>query len=418
MSHVIFKLANIPLRDSILDKLELDKVFENFAKNYKKLDDLKNFRSEYEQRNFLSRWWDNDELRDAQLNSAEVQAEFSKTLGQLVAISVIQAKELNEQQQRLGDQQRIIQEQVIAVREHSKEIEQQQHIQDEQAEKLKQLVADYISVKGISDDSIRRLAKIVAEIDKTKEEFFAESRRVDEHLSSDLERLEKWAQSALDKLDDKLNVGSAEFQNALQSLGDLQTKNHLSLVDDIKALVQQQSQLEAKLKELEDFSRRELVLLDEKMTSKLQAVDGSLQGLEARATAAEQQTRENAECVKQNLSDLEKKIKELGESSYHELAQLDEKTASKLQIVDGLIQGLETRATAAEQQARENAERAKQLESERAAILKDFISLQKEIAALRVEATQENQRVKFILLFASVSFLAALGALSMQLLRV
>ena len=365
------------------------------------------------------------------------------------------------------------------MREHSKEIEQQQHIQDEQADKLKQLVADYISVKGISDDSIRRLAKIVAEIDRTKEEFFAESRRVDEHLSSELEILGNWAQSALDKLEDKINVGSATFQNALQSLGDSQTKNHLSLVADIKVSIHKQSQLEAKLKELGDFSRREIVLLDErigsklqtvdgliqglrakataaeqqvrenaehanknltaidnklkelgessyrelallneKTTSKLQTVDGLIQGLGARATAAEQQVRENAERANKNLTAIDNKLKELGESSYRELALLNEKTTSKLQTVDGLIQGLGDRATAIEQQAREDAERAKQLKSENAAILNGCIGLQKEITALKVEATQANQRAKFVLIFASVSFLAALGTLGMQLLRV
>ena len=304
------------------------------------------------------------------------------------------------------------------MREHSKEIEQQQHIQDEQADKLKQLVADYISVKGISDDSIRRLAKIVAEIDRTKEEFFAESRRVDEHLSSELEILGNWAQSALDKLEDKINVGSATFQNALQSLGDSQTKNHLSLVADIKVSIHKQSQLEAKLKELGDFSRREIVLLDERIGSKLQTVDGLIQGLRAKATAAEQQVRENAEHANKNLTAIDNKLKELGESSYRELALLNEKTTSKLQTVDGLIQGLGDRATAIEQQAREDAERAKQLKSENAAILNGCIGLQKEITALKVEATQANQRAKFVLIFASVSFLAALGTLGMQLLRV
>lgn len=479
MSNIINQLANIPLRDSVIDQLDLNGVFENFARNYRKLDDLKNFRSEYEEKNFFSRWWNNDKLRDAQLDSAEVQAEFSKTLGQLVAISVIQAKELNDQQRRLGEQQRIIQAQVIAVREHSQEIERHQSIQEEQAEKLKQVVADYIAVKGISDESIHRLAMVVANIDRTKEEFFAESRRVDQHLSSELAILGEWVRSALSELDDKFNANSSEFQVAIHALEGKNAKTHQALIADVKALVQIQGDLETKLKELESSSRREFSLLDERMISRFQAVDGSLQGLDARATAAEQQTRENAERANQGLIDLEKKLKELGDASHHELALLDEKTASKFQAVDGSLQELDARATAAEQQIRENAERAnqslkdlanqlkkteeyyldelkkldesttlklesadciiqelkakalaaeqqacesaerfKQLDSENASILKGCIGLQKEVAALRENTNKINKRFWFVLCLSSVGLLTALGVLGAQMMRV
>ena len=418
MSNAIHQLAKIPLQESIFDKLELNKVFENFAKNYKKLDELKNFRSEYEQRNFLSRWWDNDKLRDAQLDSAEVQAEFSKTLGQLVAISVIQAKELNEQQRRLEDQQSIIKEQVITIRKHSKEIEKQQNIQEEQAENLKQLVSDYIAVKGISDDSIHRLAKIVSAIDKTKEEFFAESRRVNNHLSSELTSLGECTRSALNEFENKVNARNSTLQNSLLSLEDSLAKNHQSLSSNIKTLSQNQANLKAKLVELESASRIELELLDEKTASKFHAVDGSLQGLGARVTATEQEVRENAERAIHNLMELEKKIQELTDTFHHVLALLDEKTTSKFHAIDGSLQGLEARTTAAEQQVSENAERANHLESENSEILKGFISLQKEMGELKMESKRDNQRVRLFLIFASISFLATLGTLGMQLFRI
>lgn len=357
MSGIIHQLANIPLGDSVVDQLDLSRVFESFAKNYKKLDDLKNFRSDYEQRNFFSRWWDNDKLRDAQLDSSEVQAEFSKTLGQLVAISIIQAKELEEQQWRLSEQQRIIQNQVIAVREHSKEIEQQQHIQDEQAEKLKQLVADYISVKGISDESIRRLARIVAEINSTKEEFFAESRRVDEHLSSELRSLGDWVQSALDKLNDQVTAGNALFQTELQCFGELQARNHRSLVADIENLVQNQSQLEEKIQKLEEYSHREFSLFNEKTVLKFQSVDDTIQGLEARAAAAEKQVRENAD-------------------------------------------------------------RFQKLELESAAMLKAHIRLQKEVDALKEGANRNSKYFWYAACFSLVAFSTALSVLGMQITRI
>lgn len=418
MFDVIDQLAGIPMDDSALDQLDLTNVFENFVRNYKKLDDLKNFRSDYEQRNFLSRWWDNDKLKDAQLDSAEVQAEFSKTIGQLVAISLFQAQKINRQQQKLTEHQHTIKEQVEAGRQHTKEIERQQKIQCEQAEKIHQLVENYIAVKGISDESIRRLAAIVAKINATKEEFFAESRRVDESLSFELKNISGWARSALDQLDGRINAGNALFKNELQSLGELQAKKYQSLADDIKNLVQNQSQLEEKLNALGESSRQELEKLAEKTSSKFQSVDGTIQELETRAAAATQQARVGAERASQNLNDLTKQLKALSESSRQELERLAEKTALKFRSGDGAIQELVARSAESEKQLREDAERFKQLESDSAAILKGCIGLQKEVAVLRGCINKTNKRFWYVVCLSSVGLLTALGVLGMQMMRV
>lgn len=92
MSQIINELATIEVSNEVLQQLDVGGIYQSFSKNYRKLDDLKNFRTEYEKKNWLMRWWHNDKLRDAQLDSAEVQAEFSKTIGQLMMISIMQSK--------------------------------------------------------------------------------------------------------------------------------------------------------------------------------------------------------------------------------------------------------------------------------------------------------------------------------------
>ena len=74
MSEIINQLSSLEVSNEILHQLDVGGIYQSFSKNYRKLDDLKNFRSDYEKKNGLMRWWHNDKLRDAQLDSAEVQA--------------------------------------------------------------------------------------------------------------------------------------------------------------------------------------------------------------------------------------------------------------------------------------------------------------------------------------------------------
>lgn len=313
MSHVIHQLANIPLKESSLDQLELNKVFENFARNYKKLDDLKNFRSEYEQRNFLSRWWDNDKLRDAQLDSAEVQAEFSKTLGQLVAISVIQAKELNEQQRRLRDQQNIINDQVTTLHEHAKELTNQHHIQEDQSKKLKQVVADYMAVKGISDKQLHRLALIVSEIDKTKEEFYDESRRVNDQLSSQLRILDYKLQSTAEKIYEKISDNTEFIKNSIDSKNQTQDKTNELVSENISALSDNQKKIKENIEELNESTKRDIELLDKKTGSKIHHTEELMSTNFSKIEAIEQQTMSQNE----RMASLESTTKNIAASSFN-----------------------------------------------------------------------------------------------------
>jgi len=333
MSHVIHQLANIPLKESTLDQLELNKVFENFARNYKKLDDLKNFRSEYEQRNFLSRWWDNDKLRDAQLDSAEVQAEFSKTLGQLVAISVIQAKELNEQQRRISNQQHIINDQVATLHEHAKELTNQHHIQEDQAKKLKQVVADYMVVKGISDEQLHRLALIVSEIDKTKEEFFDESRRVNEQLSAQLRILEYKLQSTADneqlsaqlrileyklqstaeKIYEKILENTESIKNSIDSKNQTQDKTNELVSENINALSDNQAKIKEHIEKLNESTKIGIELLDKKTDSKIHRAEELMSAKYSKIEAIEQKTISQNE----HIASLESTTKNIAASSFN-----------------------------------------------------------------------------------------------------
>lgn len=169
MSQLINELATIEVSNDALQQLGVANIYQDFSKNYRRLDELKNFRTEYEKKNRVMRWWHNDKLRDAQLDSAEVQAEFSKTIGQLMMIGIMQSKKLAEQQTQLNNQQGGLKKQADGIAEHAGALQQQHETLARQSEKLETLVKEYFALKGLTEDGAQRLIEIAAEIKATKE---------------------------------------------------------------------------------------------------------------------------------------------------------------------------------------------------------------------------------------------------------
>ena len=169
MSKIINDLASIEVSNETLHRLNVDSIYRDFSRNYKRLDDLKKFRSDYENKNALMRWWDNDKLQDAHLDSAEVQAEFSKTIGQLMMISIMQSKKLAEQQVQLNEQQGNLRRQADGISEHAGALQKQHHVLAEQALKLETLVHEYFALKGLTEDGAQKLIDIACEVKTTKD---------------------------------------------------------------------------------------------------------------------------------------------------------------------------------------------------------------------------------------------------------
>lgn len=184
MSQLINELARIEVSNDALLQLEVENIYRDFSSNYRKLDDLKNFRTDYEKKNRLMRWWHNDKLRDAHLDSAEVQAEFSKTIGQLMMISIMQSKKLTEQQSQLNSQQGDLKKQADGIAKHAGTLQQQHEVLAKQSEKLETLVKEYFDLKGLTEDGAQKLIEIAAEIKGTKNDMVRQFADRAQHLES------------------------------------------------------------------------------------------------------------------------------------------------------------------------------------------------------------------------------------------
>ena len=166
MDTIIKKMAKVPVTKSMLKKIDMESLIQGFEEDYDKLDELKEFREDYEEKNSLMRWWDNDELEDAQLDAVELQASFSKKLGQLMVVALTQSQMLTQQQSDIKSQQKTIQNQTNEIAQTNKYIADQQNGLADQQDQLKKLIDDYFKLKGLTAESAKKLIKIAKDIEK------------------------------------------------------------------------------------------------------------------------------------------------------------------------------------------------------------------------------------------------------------
>ena len=169
MDQIIATIAKVPITDSMLDKVDMSSLMSEFEEDFDKLDDLKEFREEYDTKNAVMRWWDNNELRDAQLDAVQLQASFSKKLGQLMVVAMTQSKMLTQQQVDLKEQQEEIQSQTKDIASANKIIAEQQTELSEQQEQLKNLIDEYFQLKGLTAEGAKKLIEIAKEVEATKD---------------------------------------------------------------------------------------------------------------------------------------------------------------------------------------------------------------------------------------------------------
>ncbi|MEK6293128.1 MAG: hypothetical protein V4793_17420 [Paraburkholderia tropica] len=171
MNDLIRDIAKIEVPHDLLSQIDVNDVLLKFRNNFKRLDELKRARNEHEQRNALMRWWHNDKLKDAQLDAQELQAEFSKSLAQLMVISMMQSQKLAHQQDQIGSQQRDLKRQTERLESHTVQLDQQQQKLHIQAVELKNLINDFFELRGLTQEGAKQLIAIASEVKGTRNEL-------------------------------------------------------------------------------------------------------------------------------------------------------------------------------------------------------------------------------------------------------
>ncbi|WP_434605603.1 hypothetical protein [Pseudomonas sp. R1-7] len=305
MSKVISQLASTVPSDDLLARIDIAEVYEKFHSTFKRLDDFKRVRDEHEQRNFLGRLFHRGELKNAQLDAQEVQAEFSKTLAQLMVISSLQAQQLTEQQGQLADQQKTLDAKAEELARQNMRLEQHQTVIKHQAAGLRQYVTDLLKVQGLTDEHGEMLISIAKEVMETRD-----------RLLTDFDNRMRQVQAALDEQQQVLREVLDEQASTLeQRLTQLQ-----QTVDSTQE--QRLQAVEQGLLAALDEQRREAVGQTERLDANL-AFQGKL-------------LDENHRDLDRQLSELREVLAEQGQALLNERSERQQEQAARQAEVHAL----------------------------------------------------------------------------------
>lgn len=399
MTNLINQLAEIDVQRNLPAEIDINNIARTFTSNFRKLDDFKNFRSDYEKKNALARWWHNDKLKNAQLDSIEVQAEFSKTVGQLIAISIMQSKELTNQQSSLNQQQLKLQGQANGIAIQAESLQQQQTRLAEQSDKLEKLVREYFELKGLTQDGAKKLIEMAREIKQTKEELIRDFSKNTEQIASsfadakdsfraELQAIETFKSESVSSLArlseettlrlDQLNTSADHHQASLTALSEQQS-----------AMIQRSARLESAL--AATGARTEE--LHQQQEALRQTQQGQIEEFSAYKKASEEAFEQQFLEVHGHLGRHVQAFEAFKSESVSALSRLSEETGQRLDRLNTSADHHQASLTALSEQQSAMIQRSAQLDSGLAATTTHTKELHQQQEALR--QAQQGQIEEF-----------------------
>ncbi len=353
MDDIVKQIAKADLSPDLLSKMDMSGLLEGFSLDDKPQDNAEH-PQQPEDENAISGWW-----RSGDLEGAQLQASFSKKLGQLMVITIAQSQLLTQQQQTLQRQQAVIRKQANELEQANTAASQQQKALSSQQEALQKLVENYQTLKGFTQDSAKQLIATVNDGKSTRQALQDVTLEHNQAIS-DLQSLqEEECQLVEDSVNRRIDLVDESLRAAIedqeQLLSDLQAYQESELRDLQDALDMAKSELSDDLDQTKDFAESwieknalDIQSLDEKLDESIvyfgNQLNDALQNtsktlldeLESRAqqlNADHKEYKESALTREAALSDkidsVQQEIRDLTEAHKQTLQQLTEPLESK-----------------------------------------------------------------------------------------
>jgi hypothetical protein len=257
MDLVVKEMSEVSIPNDLLKKIDMASLVKDFKSDFGQLDNLKEARKTHEDRNSFSRWWHSDELEGAQLDAAELQASFSKKIGQLMVLSIKQSKLLTQQQYDLQQQQNIIKQQAEDLSLANVQLDEQQQKQLQQQEELQTLIDNYFALKGLTAKEAEKLILIANEVKDIKNTIFEKLEREVATITDLKESLLHEFDAEVCEFDKKLQSSDDNFESKLTDVSEQFSQNNDATSSQVKQLKvdihQIQNKYESELSKQQDI---------------------------------------------------------------------------------------------------------------------------------------------------------------------
>jgi chromosome segregation ATPase len=260
--EIVSEMSKVQVPSDLIQKDDVVDIMENFKQKIQKLDEFKKIKSDCENkeltRKILDFLFGDNKMKDAQHNAIELQAEFSKLLGKLMLIGVIQSRLLNQQQEKLSVQQDEIKEQTEKIEEQTGMLAEQHKILSKQAFELEKLVKDFLELKEHQNNVAKQIIGIANEVKATQDNLYRKLEYAltesSMQLNQSLEQVFQRASFLQEYVDKTISEASNQLAEVSAELRKSNAKWSVELSDFKMAVSSVEEKLESKGKQIKDLS--------------------------------------------------------------------------------------------------------------------------------------------------------------------
>lgn len=247
MSEIISQIAQINVPQDVLQNADFDGIVNDFRRHFRRLDDFQRIHGPVGMHDSLQPLWQAIASGDRPDTSDLEVSALSKTLGQLIVLSVVQSQQLQRQQDALGSQQTATRTLQQKVKQAHTLLAEHQQAQGVHSGEMQQVMHQLLDVRNELVATTQRVTEAMQDTRKTREELQAQLQQALTEATARVDTACEWVQTIAAAQTVKVDT----LRNAVRADTDARDQAEKLLADDLSLM---QRQLDHEHRRVEDMT--------------------------------------------------------------------------------------------------------------------------------------------------------------------
>lgn len=250
MSEIISQIAQINVPQDVLQNADFDGIVNDFRRHFRRLDDFQRIHGPVGMHDSLQPLWQAIAAGDHRPGTSDLEVSaLSKTLGQLIVLSVVQSQQLQRQQDDLASQQATTRSLQQKLKQQQATLAEHHQAQGTHRGELQQVMLQLLELRNGLTASTQRITELGQEGHKTREELEAQIKQALVDATNRVDTACEWIQTIADSQTAKVDT----LRGALRADADARDQAERLLADDLSLLQRQLDQEHARVEDLSDL---------------------------------------------------------------------------------------------------------------------------------------------------------------------
>jgi uncharacterized phage infection (PIP) family protein YhgE len=250
MSEIISQIAQINVPQDVLQNADFDGIVNDFRRHFRRLDDFQRIHGPVGMHDSLQPLWQAIAAGDHRPDNSDLEVSaLSKTLGQLIVLSVVQSQQIQRQQDALSSQQTATRTLQQKVKQAHTTLAEYQQAQGAHSGEMQQVMEQLLEVRNGLVTTTQRVTEATQDSRKTREELQAQIQKALTEATARVDTACEWVQT----IADAQNVKVETLRNAVRADTDARDHSEKLLADDLALLQRQLDQEHNRVEDLSDL---------------------------------------------------------------------------------------------------------------------------------------------------------------------